>query len=155
MQKLKDNITLRIAGGDDADFLRLTEELMAEYVALYGEEALDFSPPSALTEAVCAAVAYCAGEAAASGALRRHDARSAELMRVYVRPDYRCRGLGAHLVSGLEREAKRLGFTRTVLLTGLDMPAALALYSRLGYTRIENFGPMQDDPLCVCFEKHL
>jgi hypothetical protein len=41
------------------------------------------------------------------------------------------------------------------LVTGLDMPAALALYGSLGYTRKANFGPMQDDPLCVCMEKQL
>jgi GNAT superfamily N-acetyltransferase len=146
---------LRIADRHDADFLRLTELLVDEYVALYGEEALDFCPAEALEEVICTAVAYCGSEAAASGAIRRHDRCSAELMRICVRPQYRRQGLGAKIVEALEREAKRLGFTRTVLVTGLDMPAALALYGSLGYARTPNFGPMQDDPLCVCMEKQL
>ncbi|MEL7603504.1 MAG: GNAT family N-acetyltransferase [Bacillota bacterium] len=155
MQKATKGITIRLTDRDDTDFLRLTEELVAEYVALYGEEALDFCPAGALADVVCAAVAYDGTKAAASGGLRGHDAHAAELMRVYVHPDYRRQGLGALVVRELERGAKRLGFTRTVLVTGLDMPAALALYERLGYVRTENFGPMQDDPLCVCMEKQL
>jgi len=146
---------VRITDRSDADFLRLTDMLVSEYVALYGEEALDFCPANALDEVICAAVAVYGKEAAASGALRRHNGDAAELMRIFVRPDFRQRGLGVRIVRALEHEAKRLGFSRVVLVTGLDMPAALALYSRLGYTRTENFGSMQDDPLCVCFEKFL
>jgi len=155
MQKTTGGITLRIVNGDDADFLRLTELLVDEYVALYGEEALSFCPAEALLEAICAAVAYRGGEAAASGALRRIDESTAELMRIYVRPEFRKQGLGSRIVSGLERESKRLGFSRVALVTGLDMPAALALYGSLGYVRTVNFGPMLDDPLCVCMEKHI
>ncbi len=155
MQKANRHISMRITGRDDADFLRLTEDLVAEYVALYGEEALDFCPDEALADVVCAAVAYDGNDAAASGALRRLDSHTAELMRIYVRPVFRRQGLGAQLVDALEREAKRLGFMRLTLVTGLDMPAALALYERLGYTRIESYGPMRDDPLCVCMGKTL
>ena len=155
MQKARKDMTLRIAGREDADFLRLTDMLVSEYVALYGEEALSFCPADAMTQVVCTAVAYCEAKATASGALRRMDNHTAELIRIYVRPEFRHQGLGTRIVRELEREAKRRGYAHVVLVTGLDMPAALALYGRLGYGRIENYGPLRDDPLCVCMEKQL
>jgi len=155
MQKARKGMTLRIAGREDADFLRLTDMLVSEYVALYGEEALSFCPAGVMAQVVCTAVAYYESEAAASGALRRMDDHTAELIRIYVRPTFRRLGLGERIVSQLEREAKCRGYVRIVLVTGLDMPAALALYGRLGYARTDNYGPMRDDPLCVCMEKQL
>ena len=144
--------SLKVTDRHDADFLALTQALMGEYVALYGDEALEFCPAEALEEAVCAVIAYHSGEAVASGAIRSLG-NAAELMRIYVAPDYRRQGLGAHVVLALESEAANRGFARVVLVTGLDIPAALALYARLGYSRIETFGPMRDDPLCVCMGK--
>lgn len=144
---------LTLANQFDADFLRLTDQLMSEYVSLYGEEALEFCPVEAVSEVLCAVVARCGGSPAASGAFRRFDDNSAELMRIYVLPEHRQQGLGTQTVRALEAEAKRRGFSRMVLVTGDDMPDALSLYARLGYTRMESYGPHKDDPICVCMQK--
>lgn len=146
---------LVLTGKDDADFLRLTDTLIGEYVALYGDEALDFCPAEALNEVACAVVARCDGCPAASGAFRPHGEATAELMRIYVLPEYRRYGLGKRIVHALESEALQRGYSRMVLVTGDDMPAALSLYARLGYTRTERYGPHKDDPICVCMEKYL
>ena len=144
-----------LTGRDDADFLRLTDQLVREYVTLYGDEALDFCPAETVTEVLCAVVAHHGGCPAASGAFRRFDKTSAELMRIYVLPEYRRQGLAAQIVCALESEARRRGFLRMVLVTGDDMPGALSLYGRLGYMRMESYGPHKDDPICVCMEKQL
>lgn len=146
---------LVLTSKDDADFLRLTNQLMCGYVTLYGNEALDFCPAKALDEVVCAIVARCSGNPAASGAFRRFNGTTAELMRIYVLPEYRRQGLGEQIVSALEDEALRCGFSRMVLVTGDDMQDALSLYKRLGYTHMESYGPHKDDPICVCMEKQL
>ena len=146
---------LVLTSKDDADFLRLTDQLMCEYVTLYGDEALEFCPAEAVDEVLCAVVAYHGDCPAASGSFRRFDTTTAELMRIYVLPEYRRQGLGAQVVHALESEAHRRGFSRMVLVTGDDMPDALSLYGRLGYTRIKSYGPHQYDPICVCMEKQL
>ncbi len=146
--------TLKITDKNSADFVDMTKSLMGEYVALYGDEALEFCPGEALEEVLCAAVAYQNDEPAASGAIRALGT-AAELMRVYVRPECRGQGLGTQIVNALEAQAAARGFSRIMLVTGLDMPAALALYQGLGYTRMECYGPMKDDPLCICLEKQL
>lgn len=146
---------LIVVGRDDADFQQLTLMLMHEYLALYGDEVLGYCPADALCEVACAVVARSGGQPVASGAFRRFDDTAAELMRIYVVPGHRQHGLGSRVVRVLEQEALRRGFSRMVLVTGSDMPGALALYSRLGYERIENFGPNRHDPVCVCMEKRL
>jgi ribosomal protein S18 acetylase RimI-like enzyme len=55
----------------------------------------------------------------------------------------------------LEAEARRMGLHTLRLETGDDQPEALALYRRLGYRRIPNFGEYIGDPLSVCMEKTL
>lgn len=53
---------------------------------------------------------------------------------IAIWPEHRGRGLGTALLGLLEGEARRLGADRTSLTVWEDNPAALALYTRLGYT---------------------
>ena len=149
------DVKLTITDKHNADFLRLTRQLVSEYVAQFGMEALAYCPEEALEQVACALVAHCGGVPVASGALRRLDDTTAELMRIYVLPEHRRQGLGAMIVGALEREAKRLEFERLSLVTGADMPDALSLYDRLGYSRIENYGSNCGDEICVCMAKRL
>ncbi|XXY28968.1 GNAT family N-acetyltransferase [Sorangium sp. So ce233] len=89
------------------------------------------------------------------GALRRLDARTAEIKRMYVAPEARGRGVARAVLAALEAEARRLGVTRLVLETGERQPEALALYSQAGFRRIPPFGEYVDSPLSVCLEKLL
>ncbi|XXX46314.1 GNAT family N-acetyltransferase [Sorangium sp. So ce119] len=89
------------------------------------------------------------------GALRRLDARTAEIKRMYVPPEARGRGVARAVLAALEAEARRLGVTRLVLETGERQPEALALYTRAGFRRIPPFGEYVDSPLSVCLEKLL
>ena len=52
------------------------------------------------------------------GAMRRIDARTAELKRMYVRPEARNRGAARAVLRALEDEARALGVGRLVLETG-------------------------------------
>ncbi|XXS81548.1 GNAT family N-acetyltransferase [Sorangium sp. So ce176] len=89
------------------------------------------------------------------GALRRLDARTAEIKRMYVAPEARGRGVARAVLAALEAEARRLGVTRLVLETGERQPEALALYSQAGFRRTPPFGEYVDSPLSVCLEKLL
>jgi len=55
----------------------------------------------------------------------------------------------------LERWAVELGYGRCVLETGLRMPDAVAVYTKKGYGRMENFGQYVGMENSVCFEKVL
>ena len=66
-------------------------------------------------------------------ALRRVDALSAEMKRVYLRPATRGTGLGRRLVTAVLAEAHRLGYRRVCLDVLPEFPTAQALYLSLGF----------------------
>lgn len=70
-------------------------------------------------------------------ALRRLDAETCEMKRLFVRPAFRGHGLGRKMVAQLLNEALALGYRRMVLDTLPDrMNEAVTLYRRLGFKEI-------------------
>ena len=67
---------------------------------------------------------------------------------------------GVHAVSAtpadfLEDQARAYGYDTLRLETGILQPAAIRLYERVGYRRIECFGPYVGNEQSICFEKAL
>jgi putative acetyltransferase len=101
-------------------------------------------------------IAYLDGVAAGCGAVRRIDASTAELKRMYVVPGVRGHGVGKTIVESLEHEARQLGVARVVLETGTRLAAAISLYRRMGYAPIPLFGEYLSSPdTSLCFGKSL
>ncbi len=73
------------------------------------------------------------GEPVGCIALRRFDAESCEMKRLYVRPEYRGRGIGETLVKKLIAEAGEMGYRRMLLDTLPVLAEAMRLYERLGF----------------------
>lgn len=76
-----------------------------------------------------------------------------ELKRMYVRPEFRGKGIGRQILAALEAIAAEAGFTLIRLETGVHQPEAIRLYSRSGYREIRPFGDYHDDPLSLFMEK--
>lgn len=101
-------------------------------------------------------VVYLDGVPVGCGALRVLDADTAELKRMYVRPEERGRGLGRQLVAALETEARAMGARRLVLETGIRQAAALALYRATGFEPIPLYGEYRSSPeTSVCLGKEV
>jgi len=100
-------------------------------------------------------VALFQGKPLGCGAVRRLDARTAEIKRMYVEPAARGRGVGHLILRALESEARRLGLERLVLETGERQREAVALYERFGFVRIPRFGEYVASPLSLCMAKEL
>lgn len=84
-------------------------------------------------------VARAGAEVVAGGGLRLVTPEMAEIKRMYVRPQYRGRGVARVLLSALETEALRLGAHIARLDTGPQQPHALGLYRRSGYVEIDDW----------------
>ncbi len=89
------------------------------------------------------------------GAIRRLDATTAEIKRMYVAPNHRGVGIGREILKKLETIALDLGVHRLVLETGPRQPESIALYRRCGFVEIPPFGEYVDSPLSLCMEKSL
>ncbi|WP_345800428.1 MFS transporter [Microbacterium sp. AZCO] len=80
---------------------------------------------------------------------------SLEVKRVYVEPSSRGSGLSRALMAELESVARDAGVGRLILQTGDRQPDAVALYEKIGYTRIPIYPPYLDISFSNCFEKHV
>jgi putative acetyltransferase len=91
----------------------------------------------------------------ACGALRPLGDRMGELKRMFVRREYRRNGYSKVILATLEEIARGRGYRIIRLETGVDQPAAIALYECSGYERIPCYGEFVSDPRSRCFEKRL
>lgn len=87
-------------------------------------------------------------------ALKRLDANTAEMKRLYVRDAYRGSGLGRRLAQLVIDQARNAGCRRLVLDTLPRLTAAIALYRSLGF---RDCAPYLDAPTpgALCFELSL
>ena len=116
-----------------------------ELAALPGE----YAPPGGVL-----LIARDADAAAGCVALRRCDAESGEMKRLYVRERYRGRGLGRRLAVEVIEEARKRNYERMVLDTLPELASAIALYRDLGFVET---GPYLESPTpdAICFELRL
>ncbi|HQR08023.1 MAG TPA: GNAT family N-acetyltransferase [Gemmatales bacterium] len=86
--------------------------------------------------------------------LRRFDRHSAEMKRLYVRPDQRGKKLGRQLAEAIIAEAKRLGYSSIKLDTVPTMKEARQLYVDLGFVTIPAY---YENSECesICMEKQI
>jgi GNAT superfamily N-acetyltransferase len=156
-------LEIRRARLSDPDALRLIGEVQAEYTTLYG--APDDTPlEPTMFDAPTGAffVGYLDGSPVAMGGWRfRPDvvafgrSTAAEIKRMYVGPAARRTGLARVMLAHLERDALSAGADLMVLETGTEQPAAIALYTSSGYTRVEGFGHYTWSPKARCYGRPL
>jgi GNAT superfamily N-acetyltransferase len=141
----------------DAAAARLIEELNADIMATHaeGDHFWGLTVEDVAPGRGAFFVLRLDGEPAGCGAVRKLGEDEAELKRMYVRPAFRGRKLGAVLVDALEAEARSLGVSRLLLETALYLEAAVRVYERAGFTPIPQFGEYVGASDSYCMGKTL
>jgi len=138
----------------DPAFLSLAGELDWYFRSRLGDRQSTFDTFNAPDTLSLALVVKVDGRPVACGALKLHEDRSAELKRIYVKPDCRHGGIAQEMIRTLEEKALQLNCSRMILETNPTFLDAITLYHRLGYEKTENFGPYRG--ICtLCMAKPL
>jgi GNAT superfamily N-acetyltransferase len=152
-------IEIRTTRLDDPVARAMVKEALADLGARYGGsgdetpvDASEFEPPTGHF-----LVAWIDGVPAGCGGWRTlaEDDMVAEIKRMYTAPDWRGRGVASAVLRAIEASARDAGKKRAVMETGDRQPEAIALYRKLGYERVPNFGYYKDYPDCLSFGRVL
>jgi GNAT superfamily N-acetyltransferase len=100
-------------------------------------------------------VAYCDGNPVGCGAFKPYNDSSAEVKRMYVPEAVRGQNIASRVLTEIENWARETGFNTCILETGLRQPEAIALYKKMGYQVIPNYGQYAGIENSVCFQKEL
>ncbi len=137
------------------DFLQLVQSLDHLLAVLDGDDHAFYAQFNKVDALKYVIVAYKNLVPAGCGAIKKMDASTVEVKRMYVEEAFRKKGIASQVLTALEEWAVELGYTRAVLETGIRQPEAIALYQKQGYRIIENYGQYAGLTTSVCFEKYL
>ena len=142
---------MTISLADDVAKLQAVRGLFQEYWTSFGftpcfqnfGDELAGLPGAYAPPAGRLAIAFVDDQPAGCVALRRFDAERCEAKRLWVRPEFRGRGIGRALLDWVISEARAAGYREMVGDTMPAMSQALGMYDRYGFERT---GPYAGNP---------
>ncbi len=137
------------------EFVELVALLDADLAVRDGEDHAFFAQFNKIDSIGHVVVAYENDVAIGCGAFKMFEESIVEIKRMYVRPEFRGKGVAGSVLGELEKWARDEGFTAAVLETGFKQPEAVRLYEKSGYERIPNYGQYEGIDGSVCFRKSL
>jgi len=150
------SLTIKPEKPNTADAQHLIDALEATLAPHYPDASRHgYSVQKLIDEGVLFFVARLAETPVGCGGVQFYDDTYAELKRMFVRPDYRGRGIAKQLLAHLENVSREQSIYLIRLETGIHQHAAIGLYEHLGYARIAPFGNYKADPNSIFYEKRL
>ena len=146
---------IRVVAAQSEDFRALAAHLDAYYFTLVGDIQLKYAEPNRPENMNALMVAYEGEEAIACGAWKAVDHETAEIKRIYVRPECRRKGIASAVIRALEEDAAASGRRKMILETAVDTTGSHSLYLSLGYKQRDYYGSPAGAENCLCFHKEI
>ena len=143
--------------GGNSDFIELCHRLDNFLNELVGgeENRAEYIPYNQLEDIHDVIVAYDNDVPVGSASFKKYDDECAEVKRVFVKQAYRGKGISNKLMELIENVARKQGYQYLILESGEPLVAAMALYRKIGYKVIPNYGQYKDMPGSICMKKKL
>ncbi len=148
-----DTISVIRTNSDNEDFAALIQLLDKCLHERYGEQQKFFNQFNKLDAIKNVVIAYVNGVPAGCGAFKKYSDHSIEIKRMFVKDEYRRRGIAEKVLKELESWAAESNFTAAVLETGRNQPESMDLYQKVGYVITENYGQYAGVEISVCMKK--
>lgn len=148
-------LRLKRTNSTQRDFIALIRDLDAYLSITDGDEHAFYDQFNKIDKIKNVVVAYEDEIPIGCGAIKEFSADSMEVKRMYTSPNGRKKGIATAIIKELERWAKELGYTKCILETGKRQHDAIALYQKVRYQIIPNYGQYIGVENSICFEKDL
>ena len=137
------------------DFITLIKDLDAYLSITDGDDHAFYDQFNKVDKINHVVIAYENKIPLGCGAIKEFSADSMEVKRMYTSPNGRKKGIATAILEELENWAMKLGYTKCVLETGKRQNEAIALYQKVGYQIIPNYGQYIGIENSVCFAKNV
>ena len=140
---------------ENLDFQKLVKQLDDYLAIMDGDEHSFYDQYNKIDLLKNCIVIFEDETAVACGAIKAFDEQSMEIKRMFTLREMRGKGIASKILNQLENWTKELGFSKTILETGIKQTKAIALYGKCGYKIIPNYGQYSGIENSVCYEKSL
>jgi GNAT superfamily N-acetyltransferase len=143
--------------GHNKDFIELCHRLDEFLNELVGgeENRAEYIQYNKLDDIHDVVIAYDNDIPVGSASFKKYDDENAEVKRVFVKEEYRGQGISNELMKMLEQRAREKGFKYFILESGEPLVSAMALYRKIGYKVIPNYGQYVNMEESICMKKKL
>ncbi|MBT9644277.1 GNAT family N-acetyltransferase [Roseburia inulinivorans] len=150
-------MTVICTDGNNSDFIELCHGLDCYLNELVGgeEKRAEYIPYNQLDDIHDVILMYDNGIPVGCASFKKYDDECAEVKRVFIKQEYRGKGISKMLMEQLENAARKKGYRYLILESGEPLVAAMALYKKIGYKIIPNYGQYKDMPDSICMKKKL
>ena len=137
------------------DFIHLVK-LLDRYLKITdGDEHEFYNQFNSIDVLKYVVIAYVDDIPVACGAFKPFNTNSAEIKRMYTKPEVRGQGIASSIIETLEIWAKEKGYHYTILETGKRQIEAVKFYKKCGYRVIPNYGQYEKMKNSICYKKEL
>lgn len=140
---------------ENQDFIKLVKQLDSYLKITDGDEHEFYNQFNNIDVLKYVVVCYVDDVAVGCGAIKKFNADSMEVKRMFVSERCRNQGVAQKILIELEIWAKELGYKKCVLETGKRQVEAVKFYHKCDYIVIPNYGQYQEMENSICFEKKL